>query len=151
MNYSNLQKFAAGLKANFSLPGSASPEDQLKSPVADLLETAGADYGLTIKTRTETHLSEHKVRPDIAIYSAGLICGYIELKAPGLGADAPKLKGEHNKKQWEKLKALPNLMYTDGREWALYREGERPAAQPLVRLQDDPTEKGVAGASKEDA
>jgi hypothetical protein len=31
----------------------------------------------------------------------------------------------HNKEQWEKLKGLPNLIYTDGREWALYRNGER--------------------------
>jgi hypothetical protein len=151
MNPLVLQKFAANLRAKFSLPGAASPEDQLKPLVAGLLEAAGVEYGLAIKTRTETHLSEQKVRPDIAIYSDGLICGYIELKAPGLGADAPKLKGEHNKKQWEKLKALPNLIYTDGREWALYREGERPDGQPIVRLQDDPVEKGGAAASEDDA
>ena len=126
-----LQSFADTLKAKFSLPGSASPEDQLKPVVADLLKSAGTDFGLTVDSRTETHLSEHKVRPDIAIYVGGLICGYIELKAPGLGADAPKLKGEHNKKQWEKLKGLPNLIYTDGREWALYRGGERPGGHPV--------------------
>ena len=91
------------------------------------------------------------MRPDIAIYVGGLICGYVELKAPGLGADAPKLKGEHNKKQWEKLKGLPNLIYTDGREWALYRGGERPDGQPIVRLHDDPTDKGKAAAIKADA
>lgn len=146
-----LEEFAEALKAKFSLPGSASPEDQLKPHVADLLKSAGAAFGLTVQTRTETHLSDHKVRPDIAVYVDGLICGYIELKAPGLGADAPKLKGEHNKNQWEKLKALPNLIYTDGREWALYRGGERPDGQPIVRLLDDPTEKGQAATSKENA
>ncbi len=61
------------------------------------------------------------------------------------------MKGEHNKKQWEKLKALPNLIYTDGRDWALYRGGERPDGQPIVRLQDDPIEKGAVAASKNDA
>jgi hypothetical protein len=99
-----LEAFADKLKAKFALPGSASPEDQLKPMVADLLTGAGISYGLTVETRTETHLSDHKVRPDIAVYVGGLICGYIELKAPGLGADASKLKGDHNKKQWGKLK-----------------------------------------------
>ena len=151
MDLSTLEAFADALKAKFSLPGSASPEDQLKPVVADLLSFAGGAYGLTVQTRTGSHLSEHKVRPDIAVYVGGLICGYIELKAPGLGADAPKLKGEHNKKQWEKLKGLPNLIYTDGREWALYRAGERPDGQPIVRLHDDPTVKGKAATTKDDA
>jgi hypothetical protein len=147
----DLQASCGKIRDKFSLPGSASPEDQLKPVIADLLTSAGLVYGLTVQTRTETHLSEHKVRPDMAIYVSGLICGYIELKAPGLGADAPKLKGEHNKRQWEKLKGLPNLIYTDGRDWALYRAGERPDGQPIVRLNDDPTEKGKAAATKEDA
>jgi hypothetical protein len=151
MDHSTLETFADALKAKFALPGSASPEDQLKPVVAELFKSAGSAYGRTVETRTETHLSEHKVRPDIAIYVDGLICGYVELKAPGLGADAPKLKGEHNKKQWEKLKGLPNLIYTDGREWALYRTGERPDGQPIVRLYDDPTTKGKAAAIKGDA
>ncbi len=151
MKLSFLEIFADALKTKFSLPGSASPEDQLKPVVADLLKSAGNAYGLAIDTRTETHLSDHKVRPDIAFYVDGLICGYIELKAPGLGADAPKLKGEHNKKQWEKLKGLPNLIYTDGREWALYRGGARPDGQPIVRLHDDPTDKGKAATTNADA
>lgn len=134
MDIAKLEEFAEALKAKFALPGSASPEDQLKPVVAELSKSSGAAYGVAVETRTETHLSEHKVRPDIAIYVGGLICGYIELKAPGLGADAPKLKGEHNKKQWEKLKGLPNLIYTDGREWTLYRGGERPDGQPTHRL-----------------
>lgn len=151
LDIGDLEIFADALKAKFALPGSASPEDQLKPEVAALFVATGAKYGLTVETRTETHLSEHKVRPDIAIYVGGLICGYIELKAPGLGADAPKLKGDHNRKQWAKLKGLPNLIYTDGREWSLYRSGERPDGQPIVRLTDDPTDKGKAATVKSDA
>jgi hypothetical protein len=147
MNISTLATFAETLKAKFSLPGSASPEDQLKSPVAGLVSEAGTGFGLVIESRTETHLTEHKVRPDIAIYSGRLISGYIELKAPGLGADGPKLKGKHNKEQWDKLKGLPNLIYTDGRDWALYRSGERQGA--IVRLNDDPTDQGRAAVTKE--
>lgn len=99
MDTGDLEKFAEELTAKFALPGAASPEDQLKPVVATLLKAAGDNYGLKTETRTEAHLSEHKVRPDIAVYANGLICGYIELKAPGLGADAPKLKGKHNKEQ----------------------------------------------------
>lgn len=149
MDVSSLQTFADTLRGKFSLPGSASPEDQLKPPVANLITETGNGFGLTIASRTETHLSEHKVRPDIAIYANGLICGYVELKAPGLGADAPRLKSKHNKEQWEKLKGLPNLIYTDGQDWALYRGGERRGA--IIRLDDDPTDKGKAAVSKDNA
>jgi hypothetical protein len=151
MKLSDLQAYAAAAKKKFDLPGAASPEDQLKPLVAELLKSAGASYKLQVETRTETHLSEQKVRPDIAVYVGGLICGYIELKAPSLGADGPKFKGDHNKKQWEKLKGLPNLICTDGREWSLYHGGERPVSQPIVRLRDDPTESGKAAATLEDA
>lgn len=147
MDLADLQNFADALKGKFALPGTASPEDQLKSVVADLIIAAGAAHGLKVETRTETHLAEHNVRPDIAIYVGGLICGYIELKAPGLGADAPKLTGKHNKEQWAKLKGLPNLIYTDGRDWAIYHGGERPDGQPIVKLDDDPTTKGRAAVS----
>ena len=146
MDISVLEVFADELKANFALPSAASPEDQLKAPVASLLKEAGAAFGLNVESRTEAHLPENKVRPDIAIHVDKLICGYVELKAPGLGADAPKLKGTHNKSQWEKLKRLPNLIYADGREWALYRGGERCGA--IVRLDDDPTEYGSRAVSK---
>jgi hypothetical protein len=151
MDLARLEGFAEALTSKFKLPGSASPEDQLKPAVSKLFEDGGSEYGLAVKTRTETHLSEHKVRPDIAIYVGGLICGYVELKQPGLGADAPRLAGKHNKEQWEKLKGLPNLIYTDGREWALYRSGERPDGQPIVRLHDDPTTNGKAATVKADA
>lgn len=63
-----LEEFADALYAKGKLPGAASPEDQLKPLVASLIKEAGAFYGLTIESRTETHLSEQKVRPDIAIY-----------------------------------------------------------------------------------
>ena len=121
------------LSAKFELPGSANPEDQLKGPIGDLAEVAGATVGLIVSTKTEAHLSEHSVRPDMAVYSAGLICGYIELKQPGLGADAPKLKGKHNKEQWEKLKNIPNLIYTDGREWAPLSEWRPHWPNPQIR------------------
>jgi hypothetical protein len=126
-----------------------SPEDQLKPVVSKAIEAAGTIFGLTIAYQTETNLSENKVRPDVAIYVGGLICGYLELKAPGLGADAPRLKGKYNNEQWEKLKGLPNLMYTDGREWALYRNGGRKGA--IVRFKDDPADEGKNAIASQNA
>lgn len=43
------------------------------------------------------------------------------------------------------------MIYTDGREWALYRNGERPDGQPIVRLHDDPTTKGKAAVAAAEA
>ena len=151
MKPSDLEEFADAICAKFQLPGDASDEDQLKPVVAELLEVAGAGYGLSVETLTETHLPEHKVRPDIGVYVGGLICGYIELKAPGKGADAARLKGGHDKQQWQKLQGLPNLIYTDGREWALYRDGESVDGQPLVRLTGDPSLEGKDAVNPEDA
>ena len=141
--------FSKELKGVFSLPDSTSPEDQLKAPVSQLFKLFGDFLSVDVATKTEAHLSSEKVRPDIAVYGKKLICGYIELKAPGLGADAPKLKGKHNKEQWQKLKNLPNLIYTDGREWALYRNGERVGG--IVRFSDDPTEVGEKAVDVRDA
>lgn len=139
---------AEKLKKVFSLGDSSSPEDQLKAPVSSMLRAFGEAFNLDIETKTESHLAEQKVRPDIATYAGNLICGYVELKAPGLGADAPKLKGAHNKAQWEKLKNLPNLIYTDGREWALYRSGERISG--IVRFDGDPRDCGEKAVSQDD-
>jgi len=137
-----LEGFADALQERFSLPGQSSPEDQLKGPVESLLKTAGEALGRDIALTTEAHLSEEKVKPDMAVYVDSLVSGYIELKKPGLGADPNKLAGKHNKEQWEKLKSLPNLVYTDGQEWGLYRGGDRIGQR--VRFQGDPSEDGAA-------
>ena len=151
MNLDVLQQYCESLKSKFALLGAASQEDQLKPAVAELLKAAGASCGWEVETVTETHLSDLRARPDMAIYVESLICGYIELKIPGSGADPVKLKGKHNKEQWEKLRNLPNLIYTDGREWALYRSGQMPKQQPIVCFSDNPVTKGKAAVVPEDA
>jgi hypothetical protein len=50
--------------------------------------------------------------------------GFIELKAPGKGADPRKFKDPHDQAQWEKLHSLPNLLYTDGNAFSLWQDGE---------------------------
>ena len=106
----------------------ADPEDQLKTPVKTVVESAGADFRLVVETRTEARHPESGTRPDIAVFVGKLLCGYIELKAPGKGAQPSRFSNPHDREQWKKFKALPNLIYTDGREWSLARNGKIESA-----------------------
>ncbi len=60
----------------------------------------------------------------------GAITGYIEVKRPGAVIDPAAFTG-HNKRQWERLHELPNLLYTNGTHWRLYRDGEL-LGEPVV-------------------
>ena len=65
------------------------------------------------------------MRPDYAIMVDGVLTGYVELKAPGKNIDPASFgKKSHEYKQWQRLRNLPNLLYTNGTEWRLYRYGE---------------------------
>ena len=134
-----LDKFADDLQASYSLDIPGQPEDQLKAPVTTLLRVAGTALGLTVGTKTESKVTGLGGRPDIGVAVGGLLTGHVELKAPGYGARPDRFRGE-NRKQWEKFKALPNLIYTDGNEWALYRNGERES--PILRFGYDVTTVG---------
>ena len=65
------------------------------------------------------------MRPDYAITVDGVLTGYVELKAPGKNIDPASFsKKSHEYRQWQRLRNLPNLLYTNGTEWRLYRYGE---------------------------
>ena len=115
--------FADAVTDNFKLQVSAQPEDQLKAPVRDLFRNIGCLIALNVDSRTEVHPEDINGRPDVGVTVDGLLTGLIELKSPGLGAQPEHFSGR-NRLQWEKFKALPNLIYTDGAEWSLYRSGE---------------------------
>jgi Type ISP C-terminal specificity domain/N-6 DNA Methylase len=132
---------AFGLNAKSKLANPAAkgePEDQLRAPlehlVVDLAECCGFPRS-AVTAVGESSLSEIKTRPDYAITVRKALVGFIEVKAPGKGADPRKFKGRHDKVQWEKLQSLPNLIYTDGNEFSLWRNGEMEGA--LVRLDGD--------------
>ena len=72
----------------------------------------------------ETTLTHLKTRPDYAVTVSNALVGFIEVKAPGKGADPRKFNDPHDKDQWDKLKSLPNLLYTDGNAFSLWRDGE---------------------------
>ena len=83
----------------------------------------------------ETSLASLHTRPDYAITVKGALIGFVELKAPGKGADPRRMRGAHDKAQWQRLQSLPNLIYADGNEFSLWRNGELAAS--LVRLDGD--------------
>lgn len=141
-----LRVYARELTSKFRTLGAAQPEDQLKAPVDGLLTRLGGQIGQAVGVNTESRV-EDIGRPDMAVAADGLLCGYVELKAPGIGADVRRFR-DRNKRQWQKFQALPNLIYTDGSEWALYRAG---AVVQRVSLPGDVTTDNGAALTEQDA
>jgi hypothetical protein len=147
-----LEKFSATVTRNFSTRVDAQPEDQLKAPAITLLEAVGdALLGKNKKVtiRTEARSADVHGRPDLGVAIKKLLAGFIELKAPGLGSNPNRLKGAQNKKQWENFKAIPNLIYTDGNQWSLYRSGEQVGE--TISFKGDITTGGAKAVSEENA
>ncbi len=144
-----LERFADTLTRNFAAPVDAGAEDQLKGPTADLLRAVGEVLGHTVVIRTEARIADFHGRPDLGVTVAHLLAGFVELKAPGMGSDPNRLKGEQNKKQWGTFQAIPNLIYTDGQSWSLYRCGQKTGA--TVRLKGDITTDGPRAVDEANA
>src|SRR5215211_6606984 len=107
-----LQQFALDLTRNFASAVPAQPEDQLKPAVKTLVESIGQTLGQTVLLRSESQVADLRGRPDFGADVNGALCGYIELKAPGIGARPQRFSHKSdNGKQWEKFKSLPNLIY----------------------------------------
>ena len=116
--------FGASAKAKLGEGGQ--PEDQLRNPLEQLFAALARACGKPDGALTlvgEKSLTDLRTRPDFAVQLNKALIGFIEVKAPGKGADPRKFKG-HDKEQWDKLKALPNLLYTDGNAFSLWRDGE---------------------------
>ena len=137
-----VRKFADDIALNFSQHVAAQAEDQLKSHIGQLLRSVGELNGLEVNWRTEVRADDVDGRPDIGVTADNLLTGHVELKSPGTGARPEHFKEGHNKDQWQRFKALPNLIYTDGSEWSLYRSGQLRAR---VRIADDVSDGGAKG------
>jgi len=115
---------------------SGQPEDQLRGPLETYIRALGAAAGVDpakVVLVGESSLSGLQVRPDFAVTVKGVLVGFIEVKAPGKGADPRRFTTKHDKSQWAKLSALPNLMYTDGNEFSVWNYGEHHyATQRLI-------------------
>ena len=119
-----------GAKAKNKLANKAAtgqPEDQLRAPFEQLLTQLGELCHFpqgTVVAVGESSVSDLKTRPDYAVSVHNALAGFVELKAPGKGADPRKFKDPHDKEQWEKLRSLPNLIYSDGNAFSLWQNGE---------------------------
>ncbi|HEV2201776.1 MAG TPA: type ISP restriction/modification enzyme [Bryobacteraceae bacterium] len=125
---SAIAAFGARAKEKLSNPAATGqPEDQLRAPfeylLADLAELSRLPRS-SVASVGESSLSDLKTRPDYAVTVRNALVGFVELKAPGKGADPRKFKDPHDKTQWEKLRSLPNLIYTDGNGFSLWQNGE---------------------------
>lgn len=121
--------FGTSSKAKLTNPvATGEPEDQLRAPFEKLLSDMAVLCKFPVNSVTavgESSLSDLKTRPDYAVTVHKALVGFIELKAPGKGADPRKFKNPHDKTQWEKLQSLPNLIYTDGNAFSLWQDGKQ--------------------------
>lgn len=119
---------AFGLSAKAKLNQGGQPEDQLRNPIEQLFKALSGECGHASGALVlvgEKSLSELRTRPDFAVQLNKALIGFVEVKAPRKGADPRRFKDKHDKEQWDKLKALPNLLYTDGNAVSLWRNGSQ--------------------------
>ncbi|MBI2690318.1 MAG: hypothetical protein HYX29_00005 [Solirubrobacterales bacterium] len=143
-----LTDFATTLSKSFGAMGEnpGQREDQLKSPIKRLVEGFAESLSLDAVANSEA-TSQGGVRPDFGVSVRGLLTGHIELKAPGKGVKPSKAWDKHDKDQFTKLQDLPNLIYTDGNEFALYRSGA--VVGKLIAADGDMTKTGETAVGAE--
>ncbi|TDQ52999.1 type ISP restriction/modification enzyme [Actinorugispora endophytica] len=120
--------------------GVGQPEAAIRGPVEQFLTTTGRAFGLAVVAHDEARVREVGARPDFAIRVDGVVTGHVELKKPGENLDPARFTG-HNKRQWERLKDLPNLLFTNGADWRLYQHG---ALVARTVFDGDPRTSGTA-------
>ncbi len=114
-----------GRTAKIKLSGGGSGEASIRGPLEALLKVVGERHHQhEVSWHDEYSLPDLGVRPDYAVRAGGELTGYIELKRPGLSVD-PSTFGKTNTEQWEKLRNLPNVLYSNGTEWRLFRDGHQ--------------------------
>lgn len=123
-----VSNYGASTKSKLSSPAvTGAPEDQLRNPLETFFQSLARILGYpsgAISLVGETTLAALSTRPDFAVTRSKALIGHIEVKAPGKGADPRKFSDKHDKDQWTKLRCLPNIMYTDGNSFSVWRDGE---------------------------
>jgi N-6 DNA Methylase len=130
---------AFGAEAKAKLAGPGEREALIRTPIEHLLTAAGRAIEVPAIFHDEIRDDARQVRPDYGVSVQGAIIGYVEVKAPGRSVNPESFHG-HDLVQWNRQKDLPNLIYTNGTEWRLYRDGEIQHAP--VRLSGDLTDAG---------
>jgi len=143
-----LRRFADTVTAKMTALTAGEPEDQLRGPFEALVQEVAQALVLDLICTGETKLPGRLGKPDYAVHKAKLLVGCVELKAPGVGANPSRFTG-HNKEQARRFAAIPNLIYCDGNDWGLYRNGQ--PARPVVRLSGDAAADGKDAVAANDA
>ena len=143
-----LQAFAAAVTDKLTQITHGEPEEQLRAPFENFMGAAAGALGWNVVCTGETPLPDRLGRPDYAVHLNSLLAGYVELKPAGAGAAATRFAGR-NLKQFNRFSAIPNLLYTDGNEWALYRNGA--LVDRVVRLSGDVASEGAKAVGPQDA
>ena len=146
--YTALQEFAATVKEKTTQSTPGQSEEQLRTPFETFIGAAANALGRDVVCTGETPLPDRLGRPDYAVHLNQMLAGYVELKAVGKGATASRFQG-HDQKQFKRFSAIPNILYTDGNEWALYRNGELTGK--VARLSGDVDSEGKGAVGPQDA
>jgi uncharacterized protein (DUF2336 family) len=97
---SAVSNFGASAKSKLANPAiSGAPEDQLRGPLETFMQDLAEICGLggAIQLVGETTLAHLKTRPDFAATVSNALVGFIEVKAPGKGADPRRFDDPHDK------------------------------------------------------
>jgi len=139
-----LREFAAEVHRKLRPAIHGDPEEQLCTPFENFLRGTGPCFQTDINPTGEAPVAGLG-KPDYAVYTDGVLTGHVELKKVGEGARTARFRGR-NKEQWERFRALPNILYCDGNEWALYRDGRQVGH--LVALEGDIADDGAKAVSE---
>lgn len=127
-----------GERCKTLLAGPGDREATIRPPLDQLITRSGDQLGHTVVLHSEVRDDSRHVRPDYGVSVDGPLTGYVEVKAPGRSVDPSTFRG-HDLRQWQRQRDLPNLIYTNGTEWRLYRDAELvgdPVYLAGGRLQD---------------
>lgn len=98
-------------KAKLSNPAAVgAPEDQLRGPLEELFQTFAKLAALPDRSLTlvgESSLADLATRPDYAVTVQNALVGYIELKAPGKGADPRRFSDPRGRADLRSDRRLP--------------------------------------------
>jgi len=141
-------KFADTVTAKMTTLTAGEQEDQLRGPFEVLMQEVARALLLDVICTGETMLPGRMGKPDFAVHKGKLLVGYVELKAPGVGANPSRFSG-HNKEQAKRFEAIPNLINCDGNDWGLYQNGQ--PVRKIVRLSGDVATDGEKAATAIDA
>lgn len=113
-------------------------EAGIRHAVETLLADAAGVLGLQAVLHAEVAVTAHRIRPDVAVRIGKLprnIVGYVELKSPDKRSIHPSGLNKRDRRQWEGMSKLPNLVYTNGQTWSMYRSGRQYGE--TIRFEND--------------